>query len=154
MSYLLPGVKPHVKIAAEKIGKQFGVKTILGVGARKGDSDHPKGLALDFMIGKDMGKGDRIASHAKANAAGYGITYVIWRQRIWSTDKPTDRAMEDRGSATANHMDHVHVSFAVEPGTGAVQSGSGAGSSLGCLILVCATTASALGYAIQHMIGA
>ncbi|MCV7097646.1 hypothetical protein H7H99_21600, partial [Mycobacterium kubicae] len=38
-----------------------------------------------------------------------GVTYVIWQQRYndgngWST-------MENRGSPTANHMDHVHVSF-------------------------------------------
>jgi hypothetical protein len=34
---------------------------------------------------------------------------VIWRQRINSGTGW--RAMEDRGSITQNHYDHVHVSF-------------------------------------------
>ena len=46
---------------------------------------------------------------ALRNQEALGISYVIWRQRInfGSGWKP----MEDRGSPTANHMDHVHVSF-------------------------------------------
>jgi hypothetical protein len=37
---------------------------------------------------------------------------VIYRQQIWLVGNPTSQwdAMEDRGSRTANHYDHVHVS--------------------------------------------
>ena len=47
-----------------------------------------------------------------ANAAEYKITYIIWRQQIWNASYPERgwRWMEDRGGATANHLDHVHIS--------------------------------------------
>jgi hypothetical protein len=38
------------------------------------------------------------------------VKYIIWRQRIWYPSSGTWRGMADRGSATANHYDHVHVS--------------------------------------------
>jgi hypothetical protein len=39
------------------------------------------------------------------------VTEVIWARRIWTVQRNSDgwRSMEDRGSATANHFDHVHV---------------------------------------------
>ncbi len=69
----------------------------------------------------DRGTGDALAACALANKDALGITYVIWRQRInygsgWE-------AMEDRGDPTANHMDHVHVSFG---------NGDGSAGSRGC----------------------
>ena len=56
------------------------------------------------------GQGDAVASYAIANMGRFGITYVIWQQRIWLAGSGGWRAMEDRGSATANHFDHVHIS--------------------------------------------
>jgi hypothetical protein len=37
---------------------------------------------------------------------------VIYRQHIWTVQRSSEgwRPMSDRGSPTANHMDHVHVS--------------------------------------------
>ena len=50
----------------------------------------------------------------QANSKALNVKYVIWRQRI---DTGSGfRPMADRGSPTANHFDHVHVSF--EPGAG------------------------------------
>lgn len=74
--------------------------------------------ALDILISQSYGElpdddfafGDRVAAYALANREGYRIDYVILRQRIHSGSQWQD--MEDRGSITANHMDHVHVSFA------------------------------------------
>lgn len=111
--YALPGVKPWVKQAANEVGNRFAVDTIYGVGYRPNASDHPKGLALDYMIGKDLSKGDQIAAYLLQNAAIYNITYLIWKQRIWKADEASKgwQAMEDRGSPTANHYDHVHASF-------------------------------------------
>jgi hypothetical protein len=103
----LGAVKPWVSDAVEFLGCQFGEPQTLGVGSRGNASDHPSGLAADFMVGK--ASGDAIADCALQNMQSLGISYVIWQQRInygsgW-------QAMEDRGGATANHMDHVHVSF-------------------------------------------
>lgn len=81
-------------------------------------SDHPNGRAIDVMVsdwsqqsGADYGW--TIARDFAANAQQYNITYIIWRQQIWNASYPERgwRTMEDRGSATANHMDHVHISF-------------------------------------------
>ena len=103
-------VKPQARAAAEFLGCAFGKPTVLGVGGRASTSDHPKGLAVDFMVDRDTG--DRLAACAIRDREALGISYVIWRQRI---DTGSGfRPMPDRGSPTANHLDHVHVSF--EPG--------------------------------------
>ncbi|OXM54736.1 hypothetical protein [Amycolatopsis alba] len=104
----LAGTKPHVAQVGNHVKAKFGVKTVGGVAGRSNASDHPSGLALDFMV--DTATGNAIADYILANQKDFGVTYVIWRQRYndgsgWDT-------MEDRGGATANHMDHVHVSFA------------------------------------------
>ncbi len=113
----LGGVTRATRAAAEFFGCRFGEPTMYGVAGRAGASDHPSGKAVDFMV--DRATGDALASCALENRDAFGITYVIWRQRInygsgW-------HAMEDRGGITANHMDHVHVSF------GARASGEPAG---------------------------
>jgi uncharacterized protein YbdZ (MbtH family) len=52
--------------------------------------------------------GDRIAADMLTRP---DVKYIIWKQQIrypsgyW-------RVMEDRGSATANHYNHVHVAVA------------------------------------------
>ncbi|GAA5111685.1 hypothetical protein [Pseudonocardia adelaidensis] len=112
-------VKSNVRTAAEQLGCTFGRPTMYGVAGRAGTSDHPGGLAVDFMV--DRATGDRLAACALENMDALGVKYVIWRQRInfGSGWKP----MEDRGGATANHFDHVHVSF---------DRGSGGGTLRGC----------------------
>jgi hypothetical protein len=108
-------VKPYVRSAAEIVGCAFGKPEVLGVAARGGPSDHPKGRALDFVV--DRATGDALAACVLENREALGVSYVIWRQRI---DTGSGfRPMPDRGSETANHFDHVHVSFGTTPGTGA-----------------------------------
>ena len=110
----LGAVKPFVRTAAEFLGCAFGEPTVLGVAGRSSASDHPKGRALDFMV--DRATGDRLAACAIRNREELGISYVIWRQRI---DTGSGfRFMADRGGATANHFDHVHLSFETGGGTG------------------------------------
>ena len=43
--------------------------------------------------------------------AELNISYLIYSQKIWSVDRGGEgwRSMSDRGSTTANHYDHVHV---------------------------------------------
>lgn len=127
--YSLGAVKPWVAAAAAHLGPMFGIGTVYGVGSRSTPgSDHPKGLALDFMCGKSAG--DKLAAYARANHKRLNITYIIWRQRIWSINYPGWRQMEDRGSPTANHYDHVHISFLASPSNadlGGLPAGGGIG---------------------------
>ena len=107
------GLQPHVASYRDKIASQYGITNFSGY--RPGDpGDHGKGLAIDFMVPVSSEVGDQIAAQAIADmkAGNQGINYVIWKQRIsgsWTGYgwKPQD----DRGSLTANHFDHVHVSF-------------------------------------------
>ena len=80
-------------------------------GYRSGSSNHSSGRALDVMISGSTGMA--VANWARANASRLGITEVIHQQQIWTTQRAGDgwRGMSDRGSATANHYDHVHLSF-------------------------------------------
>lgn len=133
--YSLGGVKPWVAKAASILGPMFGISSIGGVAPRSTPSDHPTGHALDFMCGKSAG--DRLAAYACANAKQLNITYVIWQQRIWSVGQPGWRKMEDRGSPTDNHMDHVHVSFLHSPTNGDysnLPSGGGLGKGQGATL--------------------
>ena len=80
-------------------------------GVRPGDDgEHGTGQALDIMI-TDSSTGDQVAEWVRSHASELGVSYVIWSQRIWSVDRSSEgwRPMEDRGSVTANHYDHVHV---------------------------------------------
>lgn len=96
-----------VAAAGEQLRCAFGVDRVYGVAGRSNASDHPAGKALDFMV--DRATGERLAEYALANRERLGISYVIYRQRIDTGDGW--ESMEDRGGVTANHMDHVHISF-------------------------------------------
>jgi hypothetical protein len=119
---LLPGVKPWVQFAADEIDNKFHPSSQLGVGLRSDNpsSDHPKGLAVDNMVGSDRAKGDAIAAYAVANASRLGITYVIWYARIWEPGKGWQTYHHPSGgtSPTQLHMDHVHISFLANFTTG------------------------------------
>ncbi|WP_433758018.1 hypothetical protein [Nocardia sp. CA-135398] len=104
----LAGTQPHVAQVGHMLGKMFGITDIGGALGRGGD-DHGAGLAVDLMT-SDSAHGDAIAEFVLANQQRFGVTYVIWRQRY--NDGNGWSSMEDRGSPTANHYDHVHVSFA------------------------------------------
>lgn len=101
------GVQPHVARVGHHIQDRFAVAKVGGVAGRGRESDHPGGLALDFMV--DTAKGDEITAYLLDNMAKFDVSYVIWKQRINFGNGWTD--MEDRGSITENHFDHVHVSF-------------------------------------------
>ncbi|MGY2004304.1 LysM peptidoglycan-binding domain-containing protein [Blastococcus sp. SYSU DS1024] len=103
---------PHVRPAVGEIAAQFGISTVL---TRPGHSP-TEGLAADFMVYDDRATGDAVAQYVIDNAARLGVEYVIWHQQIAGTWTGWAwQAMEDRGSATANHMDHPHVAFAPAP---------------------------------------
>lgn len=132
--YSLGPVKPWVAKAASILGPMFGITTIGGYRATSSvaGSDHPKGLACDFMCGKSAG--DRLAAYAIAHARELNISYVIWRQRIWQITARRWVMMPDRGSITDNHYDHVHISFLASPTNGdfsGLPSGMGSAGAAG-----------------------
>ena len=99
------GVKESVKKVGHALECVFPGRDLLGVGSRGNTSDHPSGYALDVMTTN----GDAIADCIVDHAGDLGVSYVIWNQRI-NTGSGW-KGMEDRGGATANHEDHVHISF-------------------------------------------
>lgn len=119
------GVKPHVAKAGHYLQRRFGVRSVGGVGQRANASDHPKGLALDFMTYSDLAKGDALVNYLTPRAGHFGVKYIIWKQRINSGSGW--RGMADRGSVTANHFDHPHVSFRDGPGGGGFAGGGDTG---------------------------
>jgi hypothetical protein len=102
-------VEPWVRDAARFLSCLYDEPTLIGVAQRSRDSDHPSGRALDLMVRGE--RGDRIAECALENQDELGVTYVIWEQRINYGDGDGWDRMDDRGSDTENHYDHVHVSF-------------------------------------------
>ncbi|MFF0338925.1 SH3 domain-containing protein [Kribbella sp. NPDC004875] len=88
-------------------------------GMRSGDSgsEHSTGHALDIMVSGS--EGQEVADWLKANYKKLGVSQLIWQQHIWTVQRSSEgwRAMEDRGSTTANHYDHVHVTVYGNTGT-------------------------------------
>jgi hypothetical protein len=100
-------VKPWVRDAARFLSCLYDLPDLIGVANRARASDHPSGHAVDLMVRGE--RGDRIAECALANQEELGISYVIWKQRVNYGDGW--ERMSDRGGDTANHFDHVHISF-------------------------------------------
>ncbi|MFI0408662.1 coiled-coil domain-containing protein [Actinomadura sp. 3N508] len=109
----------RMRTALLAIDGRFGPFPSIGC-SRPGDpQDHGSGRACDFMesTGGQMpsasaqAHGDQVAQYVINNASRLGIKYVIWKQRIYDFRSSGGwRQMEDRGSVTQNHYDHVHVS--------------------------------------------
>ena len=97
----------HVRPVVAEVAQAHGVSTVL---TRPGHSPTQQ-LAADFMVYSDGAKGDAVAQSVIDNASRFNVDYVIWKQRIHMIGGSGWTPMEDRGSPTANHMDHVHVSF-------------------------------------------
>ena len=111
-----PHLKPQAEAFRQEIAAKFGITNIGGY--REGDpDDHGKGLAVDVMVPTSSQLGDQVAQYAIDNMDRAGISYVIWKQQFYM---PVDNIygpantwnqMPDRGGDTANHYDHVHISF-------------------------------------------
>jgi len=73
--------------------------------------EHSSGKALDIMT-SDVALGNSIAEFLQSHASELGLFDIIWRQHIWTPVRSSEgwRSMPSRGSETANHYDHVHVS--------------------------------------------
>ena len=111
-----PHLQPQAEAFRQEIAAKFGITNIGGY--REGDpEDHGKGLAVDVMVPTNSELGDQVAQYAIDNMDRAGISYIIWKQQFYMPvnniygPANTWNQMPDRGGDTANHNDHVHISF-------------------------------------------
>ena len=113
-------ITPRMRGVRDEVDRRFGPFPAIGCYRPGSDGEHPLGRACDFMLSSggvmptaaSIQKGYDIAAWAQANASRLGIMYIIYRQRIWDVRMASSGwvPMADRGSITANHYDHVHIS--------------------------------------------
>jgi uncharacterized protein YgiM (DUF1202 family) len=115
------GLKPNAIKVHRAMRARFPQITVYGGVRPSVIPDHEQGRALDAMIpnyrtasGKALGY--EAAAWAKANARSLGINYVIWNQHIWNITRDSEgwRYMADRGSDSANHLNHIHITVFAE----------------------------------------
>ena len=115
-----PNITPRMLQVKNAVDGRFGPFAAIGCYRPETSGEHPLGRACDFMLSTggvmptaaNIQRGYTIASWAQAHAAQLGIMYIIYRQKIWDIRMPSAGwvPMADRGSITANHYDHVHIS--------------------------------------------
>jgi hypothetical protein len=113
-------ITPRMRQVKDAIDRRFGPFAAIGCYRQEATGEHPLGRACDFMLSTGgvmpsapwIKRGYEIAAWAQAHAAQLGIMYIIYRQRIWDIRMASAGwvPMPDRGSITANHYDHVHIS--------------------------------------------
>ncbi len=126
-----------------------------------GVADHPDGRAVDIMMPPTPGYplgcasnpartdpaikplGDKIATYFMMNAKAYGITYIIWRGRLWnaSFEEPTPPhrwrigGPQSDSDCNYSHWNHVHISVSFEEGTGPPMESPGGANGGGAFVL-------------------
>ena len=106
-SSVASGVSPNIVKVHQAVCAAF--PEITSYGTFRGDGEHSQGLAVDIMVSGD--RGWQVAEFVRSHYSELGVSYVIYSQNIWSVERGGEgwRGMSDRGSTTANHYDHVHV---------------------------------------------
>jgi hypothetical protein len=101
-------VLPDTAAFKTNLQKQFPQVTNIG-GYRDPDgfNEHSSGHALDVMI-PDKATQDQVRDWTLKQP---NVNYVLNQQKQWNPDGSSS-AMEDRGSPTGNHFDHLHVNVA------------------------------------------
>jgi hypothetical protein len=122
------GLMPDAQLVVRCAVAHFDIASIggLATGGHVTGSDHYTGRAVDLMIDdwstpEGVAFGDRVAAYFLADPQAFGITYLIWRNRIWSAARGGWRPYahpDGRTDPTALHMDHLHVSVAGNSATG------------------------------------
>ncbi len=104
------GLTPDAVLVHRTLCARYPQITSFG-GTRGGGGFHASGQAVDCMI-SDPTVGWQVARWVRAHARELGVSEVIYSQHIWTVQRGSEgwRSMSDRGSRTANHDDHVHVS--------------------------------------------
>lgn len=118
-------LQPMTRSMVKEVQGRFDASISAVGGSRAGSTGHSSGLAADFMI-KDytsasgIDAGDAIAAYLAKNHERLGISYLIWRDRLWlaedgqwgpySTGGWGKNLESSRGwNATTKHMDHIHA---------------------------------------------
>lgn len=101
------GVSENITKVHEAVCAAF--PEITTYGTFRSDGEHGQGLAVDIMVSGD--RGWEVAEFVREHYQALGVSYLIYSQQIWSVERGGEgwRGMSDRGSTTANHYDHVHV---------------------------------------------
>ncbi|MBV1779239.1 SH3 domain-containing protein [Paeniglutamicibacter sp. ABSL32-1] len=118
-------LQPMTRSMISDVRDRFGDDISSVGGSRAGSVGHSSGLAADFMIkdySSDAGikAGDRIAQYLVENHERMGISYLIWRDKLWlaedgqwgpySTSGWGKHLASSRGwNDTTRHMDHIHA---------------------------------------------
>jgi hypothetical protein len=108
-------VSPRAQEAADAIFTQVRGASLITIGGTRSSAydpnGHPSGNALDYMVLSDTALGDAIVQYHIDHWDELGVEYLIWQQRIRYGPNDGWNAMENRGTPTANHMDHPHVNY-------------------------------------------
>jgi hypothetical protein len=108
-----PGVESGLTSAAVYVYRSVchAFPQITSYGGWDDHGEHSSGKALDIMT-SDVALGNAIAAFLQSHAAELNLYDILWRQQIWTPVRASEgwRTFPSRGSATADHYDHVHVS--------------------------------------------
>lgn len=129
----LHGVRSDTQLVMNTVRRLFaGDFTTLGT-IRPGSSGHSSGRAVDVVMANyksasGIQAGDRIARFLLDNRQQLGISYLIWRDKIWlsakkgwepySTSGKYGTQFTNNWTDTTKHMDHIHVETHGESATG------------------------------------
>jgi hypothetical protein len=101
-------ILPDTQSFKDSLQKQFpNLTNIGGYRAPDGFNEHSSGHALDVMV-PDTATQNTVRDWALKQP---NVNYILNQQKQWNPDGSTS-PMENRGSPTANHFDHLHVNVA------------------------------------------
>lgn len=106
------GIEAALQPAAVKVYRAVcaAFPELTSYGGQDGHGEHVNGQAIDFMT-PSHAVGERVKDYLYAHHSEFDLFDIIWAQRIWTIERSGEgfRPMSNRGSATANHYDHVHI---------------------------------------------
>lgn len=121
---LLGSVLGPVRKAVEQIYDQTRragwVNVWVGQGYNpKSRPEHSSGRAVDLIVSERVGRYPSPAEKDAGDALAqwiieqydHDLQWVLWDQKAWNPTRRSWRQMEDRGSVSGNHRDHIHVFF-------------------------------------------
>jgi uncharacterized protein YraI len=108
-------VRSHVQSYANAVCSATGACAISTYSTHHPTADRAVDILASSRYGvlpsDNYALGDKVSRMTLNQWSSYRTWYVIWRQRINYNDGRGWIGMEDRGSITQNHYDHVHTSF-------------------------------------------
>jgi len=98
---------------SQAITARFGELAMSGQRTPDAYGDHARGLALDVMVPQwntpaGLARGDAITAWVQSHTGPFRVSYTLWN-RHYQAAGGAPVPMEDRGSPTANNLDHVHI---------------------------------------------